>query len=62
MSLLSYGEKGFLIIGHTVRFLFPKDFIDIWHFFPLTWETLTTQVLIPTAASLLISQDLGIPV
>jgi hypothetical protein len=45
-----------------VRFLFPKDFIGIWHFYPLTWETLTTQVLILTAASLLISQDLNIPV
>ncbi|KAJ7260394.1 hypothetical protein B0H12DRAFT_980108, partial [Mycena haematopus] len=54
-----YGEHGYQIFYNTLHFLFPDNF-DLNQFYPLTYEMIVREVLIPEAAVRIIQADLDI--
>ncbi|KAJ7811483.1 hypothetical protein B0H14DRAFT_2181132, partial [Mycena olivaceomarginata] len=52
-----YGERGHQIFDYTLHFMFP-DSLDLSDFYPLTYEMLIREVLVPESAVHIIQADL----
>ncbi|KAJ7920305.1 hypothetical protein B0H13DRAFT_1867781 [Mycena leptocephala] len=53
-----YGERGYQIFDHTLHFMFPDNSFDLILFYPLTYEMIIREVLIPEAAVRIVQTDL----
>ncbi|KAJ7245945.1 hypothetical protein C8J57DRAFT_951295, partial [Mycena rebaudengoi] len=55
-----YGERGYQIFYHALHFMFP-DNLNLENFYPLTYELVIREVLLPEAAVRIVQADLDLP-